>query len=128
MLTSTPESRWNQINPQMEISNQFNQAEKKLVEIDSLIDASTTTDSGLTAAAAQTSQGDISGAATTLERMLIINPDSVSVRISYVAALCQLDDQQAAKFETSKLEWQEISDEAWSGVQAACGAVAKPKK
>jgi predicted Zn-dependent protease len=97
-----------------------------LDEIDGLINASTTADAAVATAAEQTNSGDISGAATTLERMLIIDPDSVLVRVRYIAALCQLDDQQAAKFETAKLAKLSISDEAWSAVQAACGPVAKP--
>lgn len=97
-----------------------------LDDIDALVDASAGVETGLSTAAAQSSAGDISGAATTLERVLLNDPDAASARVNYVTALCQLDDQQAAQFEIAKLSGQGVTDAAWAGIEAACGPVAKP--
>lgn len=97
-----------------------------LSDVDSLIDASASPEGALQAAADQASAGDVSGAATTLERALIGAPDSIELRTAYTAYLCELDDRQAADFEIAKLAGGEISDANWATVQAACGPVAKP--
>lgn len=97
-----------------------------VAEIEQLIDGSQSIETALETANGQIAASDVSGAATTLERALIIDPASVPARARYAAVLCMLDDRQAANAEIGKMTGQEIDDGSWSGVEAACGPVAKP--
>ncbi len=90
-------------------------------QIDSLIEASSSDEATLAAAAAQVNAGDLTGAATTLERRLIDEPDATNVRVRYALLLCELDDRQAAQFELAKLSEEPINDVSRSDIQAKCG-------
>jgi predicted Zn-dependent protease len=96
--------------------------------IDVLLDQSTDGAAALATADAQVSAGDLSGATTTLERLLINEPDATPVRLRYAALLCDLDDRQAATFELSKLKSETIDPTSWSRVETACGPTPKPTK
>ena len=71
--------------------------------------------------------GDLTGAAATLERALIADPQANSVRMAYIALLCRLDDAQGARLELAKLDGQPGDDIGFAKVQEACGAVPRPK-
>lgn len=58
----------------------------------------------------QIRNGDIKGAAATLERMLRINPNLKEVRLFYAAVLYRLDNIAEAKLELSKLDNVELSE------------------
>ena len=84
------------------------------------------------AAALQSAQdaaaaGDLTGAAATLERALIADPQANSLRLAYVALLCRLDDAQGARLELAKLDGQPGDEVGFARVQEACGAFARPK-
>ncbi len=72
-------------------------------ELEALIDAGQSPARAIAAALDQRDSGDLSAAAATLERALIVNPDAQGVRAYYAALLCQLDDQQAAGLEVRRL-------------------------
>ena len=97
-----------------------------LAEIEAMVDGSATADMALTAARKQARSGDVSGAATTLERALIGDPDALPVRATYIGYLCQLDDQQAAQFEIGKLAGQDVTEASWATIKAACGPETRP--
>lgn len=90
--------------------------------IDNLIEASTSDEAALQAADAQIAEGDLTGAATTLERRLLDEPDATIVRIRYAVLLCELDDRQAAQHELSKIAAEPIEDASKAVIAAKCGA------
>jgi|SRR5665213_420408 len=93
---------------------------------DALIAASLEVDSGLALARRQITDGDLPGAAGTLERVTIVHPEAVPPRLLYAALLCRLDDREGADVELSLLAGQTIPDDLWGEVVAACGDVARP--
>lgn len=97
-------------------------------DIDRLIDASSTPDGAVTLARSQAGQGDLTGAAVTLERALLDAPPqrAVAARLFYVTILCRLDDHERANIEIARLGGLEISQAAWSEAQTACGPIRLP--
>lgn len=91
------------------------------IDIDNLIDASASNEAALQTADAQVAAGDLTGAATTLERRLIDEPDATNVRIRYAVLLCELDDRQAAQHELAKLAAEPIDDANKAVIAAKCG-------
>jgi hypothetical protein len=89
--------------------------------------AETSTEQVIATAEQQTAGGDLLGAAATLERALLENPNAHDVRLKYAATLCRLGDAQGARIEVTKLDRQAISDAAWNDAERACGgALARP--
>ena len=88
---------------------------------------SSTSAGALALAREQAASGDLTGAAATLERALLLDRQANNVRLAYAALLCRLDDPQGARLELTKLDGQPDDDAGWAGVQAACGNVARPK-
>ncbi|MFA6114947.1 MAG: hypothetical protein WC729_13165 [Sphingomonas sp.] len=103
-------------------------AQDMVAEVDALIDASTTPDQALALARSQEGQGDLLGAAATLERVLFRQADqqNVAARLYYIALLCKLDDRQRARIETTKLAGFKVSDAGLGEAQQACGAITVP--
>ena len=88
--------------------------------IDTLIDESSP-GKAVPTARAQTAAGDLMGAAATLERALLVDPNANDARLMYAATLCRLGDAQAARIEIAKLSRQDFSEAAWAETQTACG-------
>ncbi len=88
--------------------------------IDALIDESSPANAVPTARA-QTAAGDLMGAAATLERALLADPNFNDARLMYAATLCRLGDSQGARIEIAKLNRQDFSEAAWGETQTACG-------
>lgn len=86
-------------------------------EIDALLDASATPEGALALAGKQEAEGDLTGAAATLERGLIDHPGAASLRVRYAALLCRLDDPQRARLQLAQIKGDR------SEAQAACGNV-----
>ena len=97
-------------------------------DIDKLIDASSNPEAAVATARAQASDGDLTGAAATLERVLLdARPDRVvSARLYYITVLCRLDDHERANIELAKLGGLKVDDAGWREAQAACGAIQLP--
>lgn len=95
-------------------------------EIDALIDGSATPDAALTLAHRQAGDGDLLGAAATLERTLLGNPDAANVRLYYAGILCRLGDKQTARAELARVDGRAVTDPAWDETRAACGDVERP--
>jgi hypothetical protein len=93
--------------------------------IDALIDESSP-QRAIATAQAQTANGDLLGAAATLERALLVDPNANDARLMYAATLCRLGDPRGAHSEIAKLDRQAISDSAWSEAERACGALQRP--
>ena len=83
-------------------------------------------DSGMVLARQQIGQNDLLGAAATLERVLIQNPDSIGPRLLYVSLLCRLDDRQGASVELNLMPNRSVPDANWAEVTTACGAMPRP--
>jgi hypothetical protein len=96
-------------------------------EVEGLIAPALVTDTGLALARRQIGEGDLLGAAGTLERVLFVHPDFVPARLLYASLLCQLDDDTGAQVELSLLDGQTIPEEAWAEVARACPAVQRPQ-
>lgn len=74
-----------------------------------------------------TGEGDLLGAAATLERALLANQNANDARLYYAATLCRLGDMQGARVELAKLDRQDISASLWAETDQACGqALARP--
>lgn len=95
--------------------------------IEALIAESASPADAMAAARAQTAAGDLTGAAATLERALLADPNANDARLLYAATLCRMGDLQAAQIEIGKLDRQDYSGAIWAEAQQACGgAVRKP--
>lgn len=95
-------------------------------DIDALIDGSSTPDAALTLAHTQAHDGDLMGAAATLERALLGHPDTAAVRLYYAGILCRLGDGQTARIEIARVDGRAVTDAAWGETRAACGDVERP--
>ncbi|MEH6790486.1 hypothetical protein [Parasphingorhabdus sp.] len=98
----------------------------EVFDIEALVDNSATPESAINTARSQVGEGDVSGAATTLERALIADPNSTEARAYYIALMCLLDDQMAAEYELKKLAGTAIADADWNDVEKACGPMTRP--
>src|SRR5688572_8329697 len=95
--------------------------------IEALIAESSSPAAAMATAREQTSAGDLTGAAATLERALLADPNANDARTLYAATLCRLGDTQAARIEIGKLDRQDISPSVWAEADQACGgAVRQP--
>jgi hypothetical protein len=90
--------------------------------LEQLIAAGQKPQAALTEAARQQAEGELLGAAATLERALIESPGADAVRIEYVTVLCRLDDRGSARLELDLLQGRVIGGQAWNRMIAACGA------
>lgn len=89
--------------------------------LDSLSEAAESTDSALSTAAQQEAEGDLLGAASTLERALLNRPGADDVRLAYATVLCKVDDQDSARVEIGALRLRPTTGEAWREMLEACG-------
>ncbi|CAN5353338.1 hypothetical protein BH10PSE14_BH10PSE14_15720 [soil metagenome] len=103
-------------------------AQDAATDIDTMIDATASPDGALRLARAQTDQGDLTGAAATLERALLAHPDkdSADIRLYYVATLCRLDDHGRARLEATRVDAGSASAAAIGEARAACGSLDLP--
>ena len=97
-------------------------------ELEALVDASRSPHGSLVLAREQEAQGDMLGAAATLERGLLngSGAESVPVRTHYVALLCRLGDRPRATAELALLDGALVTDGDWAEVRQACGTVPRP--
>jgi hypothetical protein len=91
-------------------------------EIERLILAGQSPQAALDEAGRQEAEGDLLGAASTLERALIDDPQADNVRVAYAALLCKLDDKDAARSELGALRGRPTDKVVWDRMIAACGA------
>ncbi|WP_417621015.1 hypothetical protein [Parasphingorhabdus sp.] len=96
------------------------EAQAEMALLDTEIMESTTEQSALQLAQRQIDAKDLSGAATTLERYLITDPESQPARIEYAIALCRLDDLQAGHFEVAKMQIPELDQPTVERIQSFC--------
>lgn len=96
-----------------------------LAELDDLADVSGDPQSGLRLARDQYSEGDITGATGTLERLLMDHPEVDEALVFHASLLCRLDDREGARIELAELKFG-ISDQAWDDVTEACGSMRRP--
>lgn len=89
--------------------------------LDALSAAAEQPETALATAHAQEAEGDLLGAASTLERALLERPDADNVRLAYVRLLCRLDDRELAKIELGALRSRPTPGEAWKQMVEACG-------
>lgn len=93
-----------------------------LADLDILADASTDAEMALGLARDQIGEGDLTGAVATLERVLMVHPESDAALVLHASLLCRLDDREGAQAELAELGRSGISDQAWADVTEACGA------
>jgi hypothetical protein len=89
--------------------------------IEALVAESQTPAQAIAAAREQTAAGDLTGAAATLERALLEDPNANDARMLYAATLCRLGDPQGARIEIGKLDRQSISNAMFAEANQACG-------
>src|SRR3569832_822217 len=98
-------------------------AQDAAVDIDAMIDATGSAAGALKLAHSQADQGDLTGAAATLERALLNGPAmrDANVRLYYVTILCRLDDHERARLETTRNDVTRAAPGAVTDARAACG-------
>lgn len=89
--------------------------------LDALSAAAERPETALATAAAQEAEGDLLGAASTLERALLERPEADDVRLAYVTLLCRLDDRESARAELGALRSRPTSGGGWERMVTACG-------
>lgn len=90
-------------------------------EIDALIAESQTPANAIATARQQIAAGDLTGAAATLDRALLEDPNANDTRLLYAATLCRLGDAQGARIEIGKLDRQDVGAAMFDEANAACG-------
>ena len=96
-------------------------------EIEALIAESQTPVNAIATARQQTAAGDLTGAAATLDRALLEDPNATDARLLYAATLCRLGDPQGARIEIGKLDRQDVGNAMFDEANAACGGtLARP--
>ncbi|MEH6661442.1 MAG: hypothetical protein V7679_07335 [Parasphingorhabdus sp.] len=96
------------------------EVQAELLLLDAEVVESSTEQTALQLAARQIENKDLSGAATTLERYLITDPESSVVRVEYAITLCRLDDLQAGRFEVAKIAENGLDQPTADRVQTEC--------
>lgn len=103
------------------------QAQDEFAELDALSSASADPASGLSLARQQVGDGDLVGAAATLERVLMDNPGADKALLLHATLLCRLDDKGGGRAEIESLDaGVQIAPADWNEVTAACGPIARP--
>jgi hypothetical protein len=97
-----------------------------LAELDAQIDASTNPGAGIALARKQTDAGELTGAAGTLERVLMNDPRADAALLLHASLLCRLDDIPGAQAEIAEMGGVAISNQGWTEVIAACGPMQRP--
>lgn len=95
-------------------------------ELEALIASLADADAGMALARRQIGDTDLLGALGTLERAMFAQPDAVAHRLLYASLLCRLDDPAGAAVEVALLGRQDITDESWAELTAACGPLPRP--
>ena len=90
-------------------------------DIEALVAESQSPTDAVATARQQTSAGDLTGAASTLERALLEDPNANDARLLYAATLCRLGDPQGARIEIGKLNRQDVTPAMFSEANEACG-------
>ena len=90
-------------------------------EIEALIAESQTPVNAIATARQQIASGDLPGAAATLDRALLEDPNANDARLLYAATLCRLGDPQGARIEIGKLDRQDVGAAMFEETNAACG-------
>ncbi len=93
-------------------------------DLDALISATESDSGALALARRQAGNGDLTGAAVTLERSLLLRsgPSSDHVRLYYASILCRLGDTRRGIYQTTIASGGD--DAAWSEARQACGQAA----
>ena len=94
--------------------------------LDQLVERSSNVNSAIELAREQAAAGDLLGAATTYERVLIADENADEARLAYAAILCRLDDRRSAELELALLSGRGGSQAALDEVEKACG-IAPPR-
>ena len=76
----------------------------------------------------QVRRGDLKGAAATLQRILLVNPDLPRVRLFYAVVLYRLDDLTEAQLELQRLSALKITDDVRKELDGYLDAIAKRQK
>ena len=94
--------------------------------LDQLSRAATGTGPGAALARQQIRSGDLTGAAATLERVLINHPDAGEILLLHASVLCRLDDPDGARLEIDEVRGRSVPGPAWAEANAACGPIGRP--
>lgn len=90
-------------------------------QLDAIIAANDSDASALALARQQAGAGDLTGAAATLERSLLVrsSPQSDDVRLYYASVLCRLGDDRRGAYQLANVR--NAAAEGWAEARAACG-------
>jgi hypothetical protein len=103
-------------------------AQDSAADIDAMIDATGSPAGTLRLAHSQADQGDLTGAAATLERALLDGATTrdAGVRLYYITILCRLDDHERARLEAMRVDASGATPGAVAEARAACGSLDLP--
>ena len=90
-------------------------------ELDAMIAANESDEAALALARRQADAGNLTGAAATLERSLLLrsSPQSDDVRLYYAGVLCRLGDDRRGAYQLANVR--NAAAEGWAEARAACG-------
>ena len=90
-------------------------------ELDAMIAANESDEAALALARRQADAGNLTGAAATLERSLLLrsSPQSDDVRLYYASVLCRLGDDRRGAYQLANVR--NAAAEGWAEARAACG-------
>jgi hypothetical protein len=94
--------------------------------LDALAEASQNVEAGMALARSQAEGGDLTAALATVERVLLAHPEADEARLVHAAMLCRVDDPAGARSELDQFAGRPISDQSWTEIVAACGAMPRP--
>jgi hypothetical protein len=103
------------------------QAQDVPAELEALIAPAQEEAGGIALARQQIAESDLLGAAATLERVMIADPEAIEARLLHAGLLCRLDDRAGARVALGLLRGQAVADAAWQEFTGACGAMPRPE-
>lgn len=92
----------------------------EVAELEMLSRATDAVDPGMSLAQEQASRGELLGAVTTLERLLINHPEAIQAQLLHASLLCRLDDRSGASVEFDALRRRDFEDPVWTDAIAPC--------
>jgi hypothetical protein len=92
-------------------------------QLDALSQATDKDASGLALAREQLGAGQLLDAMSTLERLILNNPDNDEARLLHASALCRIDDLPGSMVEFDDLRGHDLSQDQWSDAVRPCNAM-----
>lgn len=98
-----------------------------MAELDALARSSASPAAGISLARRQIGQGALTDALSTLERVLITNPQARDAQLLRASLLCQLDDRAGSTAEFGQLRGRGVPEQALDAAIRECDALSRQR-